>query len=92
MDGGKVSTGRIRNISLGGVFIEMDVLKFGTEVALTFSVPSAPTIRCRAYVVWNSDDPSREDIGMKGNGLRLTDISVSDMRALSEYIEGKLQG
>lgn len=86
---GKVATGRIRNISLGGVFIEMEPLAFGSELELSFNLPSGPTLRCDGYVMWSTKDKPPTD-GMHGTGVRLSNISVADMRLLAEYIEGEL--
>lgn len=85
--GGTVSAGRIRNISLGGVFIEMEPYKFGTELGLTFTLPTGSRLQCAGYVVWSTKNEPDRAGGMQGNGLRLTDISVADMRGLSEFVQ-----
>lgn len=85
----------IRNISLGGVFIQMEEpLAFGTEVALEFSLPGAPgTIRCKGFVVWSTrTSPERAVEGMSGVGVRLMDIGITEMRALADYVEAELTG
>ncbi len=89
--GTSVPAGRIRNVSLGGVFIEMDDLPgFGTEFNLTFSLPVEPrNITCTGYVVWTTKDRADAMDGMQGVGVRLADIGVSEMRALKEFIDGK---
>jgi uncharacterized protein (TIGR02266 family) len=90
-DGGPVTVGRIRNTSLGGVFIEMKPLSFGTELELTFSLPGVPTpLSCAGYVVWSTkEDPQRAG-GMQGNGIRLANLSVADMRHLQTFVRKKL--
>ncbi len=91
--GAPVSTGRIRNVSLGGVFVEMDEpLGFGTELDLSFRLPAgAEDIVCTGFVVWSTKEKPEAMPGMQGVGVRLADIGVSEMRALNDYIEGKLK-
>jgi uncharacterized protein (TIGR02266 family) len=91
--GGKaaIKAGRIRNISLGGVFVEIpEPLPFGTDVDIEFSLPSgAGVLRCKGFVVWSTkDDPDKAD-GKQGIGVRLTDIGVQEMRDLAEFIESQ---
>lgn len=92
--GGRTTSSEIiHNISLGGVFIQMnDPLPFGTEVSLEFSLPVAPrTIRCKGFVVWSTkNSPERATMGGEGIGVRLMDIGITDMRILAEYVEGEL--
>ncbi len=92
-DGRTTATERIRNISLGGVFIEMsDPLPFGAEFALEFSLPVAPrTIRCRGFVVWSSKTHPDRMPGSHGVGVRLMDIGIADMRVLNEFIAAELK-
>ncbi len=89
--GGAVSSARIRNISLGGVFIEMDPFAFGKELDLTFTLPTGARLNCAGYVVWSTKAGSDRAGGLQGNGLRLTDISVADMRSLSEFVKEKIE-
>ncbi len=90
--GGMMSTGRIRNVSLGGVFVEMAPLPFGTELDMTFSLPAGPqrSLRCQGYVAWTTKESPERSPGMDGVGIRLSGLSVADMRALSEYIKEQL--
>lgn len=87
-------TERIDNISLGGVFIEMeDPIGFGQEIQLEFTIPKDhTTIRCNGVVIWNSRTRAQQEgyTGPSGIGVRLMDISVSDMRALARFIEMQL--
>jgi uncharacterized protein (TIGR02266 family) len=83
---------RLTNISLGGVFIDMeDPLAFGTEISLEFTLPSAArTIQCRGLVVWTSKHgPAVE--GKRGIGVRLMEIGIADMRVLADFIERSLR-
>lgn len=93
LPGGKTHTAtRLTNISLGGVFIDMeDPLAFGTEVSLEFTLPvAARTINCRGLVVWTSKHgPGAE--GKRGIGVRLMEIGIADMRVLADFIERSLR-
>ncbi|MEK7704021.1 MAG: PilZ domain-containing protein [Myxococcota bacterium] len=90
-DGCPTNAGRIRNLSLGGVFIEMEPLAFGATMQLVFTLPDgARPLTCTGYVVWSTKVEPKRAAGMDGNGIRLTDISVSDMRLLSDYVSKHL--
>lgn len=92
-DGRRATSEKIRNISLGGVFIEMkDPLAFGTDIDLEFMLPDGKrTIRCTGFVVWSTKtSPDRAD-GRKGIGVRLMGIGVQEMRVLNKFIEHELK-
>lgn len=90
--GRSATTERIRNISLGGVFIEMEEpVSFGTELTLEFDLPVAPRhIRCKGFVVWSTKTAPERGQGMQGIGVRLMDIGIGDMRLLAQYVEKEL--
>ena len=92
-DGRRSTTEQIKNISLGGVFIEMeDPLAFGTDVELEFAVPSdVRVITCKGFVVWSTKSSPERGGGRQGIGVRLMDIGVREMRMLNEFIEEKLK-
>jgi uncharacterized protein (TIGR02266 family) len=92
-DGRRATTEQIRNISLGGVFIEMDSpLAFGTDIELEFVLPvEARSITCKGFVVWSTKTSPERGGGLQGIGVRLMDIGVRDMRTLNEFIEEKLK-
>ncbi len=91
-DGRVASSTTIRNISLGGVFIDMpEPLPFGAELELEFSVPAAPRqIRCKGFVVWSSKTHPERCPGMSGIGVRLMDIGIPEMRILNDFVADKL--
>jgi uncharacterized protein (TIGR02266 family) len=83
--------GRISNISLGGVFIEMEPLPFGTELQLSFRLPDqVRSIVCSGFVVWSTKDrpEAAQASGMQGCGIRLANLSVADMRMLADFVDG----
>ncbi|MEM6531238.1 MAG: PilZ domain-containing protein [Myxococcota bacterium] len=77
---------RLRNISLGGLFIEMDeLLPFGSEVDLEFQLPTGGrSVHCRGLVV------RRQTTKPTGVGLRLLEIEPSDLRLVADYLERHL--
>jgi Tfp pilus assembly protein PilZ len=91
--GHSVRAEKIANISLGGVFIEMpDPPGFGTEVALEFKLTQERSpIRCKGFVVWSTKGKAEVADGRKGVGIRLTGLSVADMKGLSDFIEERLR-
>ena len=92
--GGKsIVAGQIRNISLGGVFIAMEEPPaFGADLDLEFSIPTGDqNIRCKGFVVWSTKSNPEKAPGLQGMGVRLTDISVQEMRMLSEFIKTRLE-
>ena len=93
-DGRTSSSDVIRNISLGGVFIEMpEPLPFGAELSLEFTLPVVPrSIRCKGFVVWSSKTHPDRCPGKSGAGVRLMDIGISEMRILNDFIDGRLSG
>ena len=93
-DGRRATTEQIKNISLGGVFIEMEnPLAFGTDVELEFALPAdARIITCKGFVVWSTKTSPERGGGSQGIGVRLMDIGVREMRVLNEFIEEQLKG
>ncbi len=90
-DGRGAESQTIRNISLGGVFVEMaDPLPFGVELAMEFHLPGAPRVlKCRGFVVWSTKTNPERSLS-PGVGIRLMDIGITDMRLLNEFIATEL--
>lgn len=90
-DGKHLQALAVENISLGGVFVHLDPpLAFGAEIAIDFAIKNpAHQIRCGGCVVWARKGGSAD--GPAGIGVRLTDISIADMRALEAYIAGEIE-
>ncbi|MEO0812535.1 MAG: PilZ domain-containing protein [Myxococcota bacterium] len=86
-DGSTRRVDRLRNISLGGVFVEMqEPLSFGAEVELEFLLPRArEPVRCKGLVV-------RRELGQDGPGvgLKLLEIEPGDMRRVADFLEANL--
>jgi Tfp pilus assembly protein PilZ len=94
-NGEAVPTGQIRNVSLGGIFIETaNPPAFGADLEIAFDLPEGTprTIRCRGFVVWTTKTDKRPTGGLAGMGVRLSDIGVQEMRALSAFIAKHIDG
>jgi uncharacterized protein (TIGR02266 family) len=89
-DGRQFPAGRIRNISLGGVFIESaEPQPFGSDVDLEFALPneSQRTIRGMGSVVWSTKTTPEKAPGMQGMGVRLTHVGLRGIRSVAEFIQ-----
>jgi hypothetical protein len=92
--GRELQAGEIRNISLGGVFVEMSHPQpFGADLDLEFRLPGPEdrTIRCKGFVVWSTKSSPEKSPGMQGVGVRLAEIGVQEMRDLAAFIGLQLQ-
>lgn len=75
------------DLSLGGVFLESDLLfDVGSVLILLFEL-DGERHRVGGYVVWNRADP---DTGTPGMGVRFTDMSTATREALRRFLEAKL--
>jgi len=74
-----------RNISLGGVFVEIDqALPLGAKVALSFRVPTQPEpIEVAGQVRWMETEEGR----MRGVGIRFEGLRARDVWALNKFFE-----
>lgn len=74
--GGALLTCKVRNVSLGGVFIRGPVLPSGTRVALTFGGDEAPEVAVTCTARWTTDD---------GTGLQFEGNAV-DTHTLARFV------
>lgn len=88
-NGGMPATGTLRNVSLGGAFVETeDTVTPGSELSLEFSLPPGPrAVRCKVFVVWSSRTGAGSALPTQGVGVRLTDVGISELRALSQFVD-----
>lgn len=86
-DGRRFGVVGLWNISLGGLFVEVDeVVGFGQEVELETSLPQGHVLHCKGFVVWSTKEAPSKGGGRKGIGVRLSDIGIADMRLLAECV------
>jgi Tfp pilus assembly protein PilZ len=91
-NGRHLDAGRVWNVSLGGVFIEMsEPLPFGADLLLEFSLASQSLpVQCKGFVVWSTKDSPEKAHGRRGAAVRLTDLGISQMRAISSDVGNAL--
>lgn len=68
---------RVRNISLGGVFVRGPILPIGTQVRLVFGGGPLAEIEGPCTARWNTDE---------GTGLQFDGLRAVDTLALSKFI------
>ena len=92
-NGERTKMATVLNISLGGLFIEMDdPVAFGSELTIEFELPESPrALRCQGFVVWNTKAHPENAPGRQGIGVRLSDISIAEMRHVARFMDGKLE-
>jgi uncharacterized protein (TIGR02266 family) len=83
--GGKSFSAFTRNISLGGLFVEIDeTLPFGAKVSLSFSVPTqSEPIAVGGQVRWLE----MEEGHVRGVGIRFEGLRARDVWALNKFFE-----
>jgi len=77
-----------RDLSLGGVFLQSDLLlEVGSRVALFFEIPEDLGL-CRAYgeVAWTRDD---EEGAVPGMGVRFQELEGDASLRLSRFIRAR---
>ena len=86
-DGTALTFGTVRNVSLGGVFVEMnDPLPAGSEIRMGFIMPTDETpILCRGIVKWVHASSSDGDF-KSGIGVELCDLTETEKGRLSELL------
>jgi hypothetical protein len=78
---------RVRNISLGGVFIRGPILPIGTKVHLAFGGGPLETIEGPCTARWNTD----EGTGLQFDGLRAVDtLSLSKFIRVCARMSGRI--
>ena len=68
---------RIRNLSLGGIFVAGPAIMIDTRVVVKFSAPHLQDFEARCLACWNTGD---------GTGLRFEDLRSIDTYMLAKFI------
>jgi len=76
-----------RNISMGGLFLEMaPPWPVGPEVALCVHLPTG-SISCKGRIAWSSADAGEPGWdGRRGVGVELSGLGMAEWQALAEAI------
>ena len=82
----------VRNISLGGLFIQMDdPLPVGELVELNLALkltnPPPHVVRCIGRVVWRADVDGQTPRAMRGIGVKMEGLNETEMRLIADYLE-----
>lgn len=75
--GGSELSCRVRNVSLGGVFIRGPSLPIGTRVVLRFGGANLPDIEVACTTRWYTDE---------GSGLQFESLCAVDTYTLAKFI------
>jgi uncharacterized protein (TIGR02266 family) len=80
-------TGFVQNISEGGLFIAThEYLDVGSELDVTFRLPSGQEVRTRSRVQWIREyNPDNGEVS-PGMGVRFLDISSGDQSAVMDFL------
>lgn len=82
-------SGRVTNISRGGLFIRSDhPLPLQSEVDLEFTLPgTGHAIRTTGRVIWNYDMAKGSSRIVPGSGIKFVDLSPADRALLEACLE-----
>lgn len=79
-------TGFTNDISEGGLFMAtVDVMPIGTEVDVSFSLPSGHKIAAKGEVRWVRDIDELNPENFPGMGIRFTDVNSASVQAIHQF-------
>jgi uncharacterized protein (TIGR02266 family) len=80
-------TGYTLDISEGGLFVASHMLKpIGSELALTFALPTGPEISVRAIVRWQRDPQAAGPSTPPGMGVEFQGLTPEDHARIRELV------
>jgi len=86
---GKLAEGKIRNLSLGGLFVgTSSIPPMGETVKLRFRMPDGETVDVAGMVWWNTKECAGRH-RMPGFGLRLIDSGSDYEKGVRRMIEAE---
>lgn len=75
------------NISEGGIFVAtVAIAPIGTEVDLSFTLPSGEHIACRGVVRWIREVNDRLPDAFPGLGVQFTDLEPASLEAIRRFV------
>jgi uncharacterized protein (TIGR02266 family) len=86
---GKYHLSRLKNISVGGVFVLARKLEaVGTEVRVKFSLPGLEgAIEASGRVAWTYSQGGTRDQNSSGMGIQFSDLKEEDRARIARFIE-----
>lgn len=81
-------TGFTSDISEGGLFVATHMLQaIGSELALTFALPTGPEISVRGIVRWVRDSHDYNTTTPPGMGVQFFALKVEDLERIRELVQ-----
>jgi CheY-like chemotaxis protein len=89
---GRVGQCVISNISSSGAFLSLSApLSEGSEISLAFTIPSGPSLRVLALVIWVNDrEVAAKTNYSRGMGVLFRGLSAAWHKALSQHVKAEL--
>jgi len=88
--GGKLGEGKIRNVSLGGLFVGTDAIPSQGEAAkVRFRMPDGNAVEVSGFVWWTTTQDRSRRHRAPGFGLRLIDSNPAYEQAVRRLIQSK---
>ena len=86
-NGSRFYTGFTADISEGGLFVASHMLQpVGSELTLTFALPSGPEISVRAAVRWAHDTDEYDPANPPGMGVQFLNLGSADAERIAELV------
>lgn len=81
-------TGFTSDISEGGLFVATHMLQaIGSELALTFALPTGPEISVRCVVRWVRDSHDYNSATPPGMGVQFQALCSEDLERIREFVQ-----
>jgi uncharacterized protein (TIGR02266 family) len=85
--GSNFYTGFTSDISEGGLFVASHMLQpIGSELALTFALPTGPEISVRGIVRWQREVPAQTSVTPPGMGVEFEAMRSQDLERIREFV------
>ena len=80
-------TGFTQDLSEGGLFVATHMLQpIGSEITLTFALPTGPEISVRGVVRWQRDPHEHNSLTPPGMGVQFQDLSDEDLERIRKFV------
>ncbi len=84
---GYTSTGKSLTISIGGIFIETNVLlPLDQEIKLKFNLPGYGPVEAKGTVIWRVTKPLSKRFKNPGIAVRFTEIAEEQCKNIEDYV------
>ncbi len=84
---GYTSRGKSLTISIGGIFIETNVLlPLNEEIKLKFNLPGYGPVEARGIVIWRATKPVSKRFKNPGIAVKFTEIAEEQCKSIEDYV------